>query len=261
MSEKNSSTAGIPYAIESLQQHITDAKLRLALLEYQQKKDQAWRLRQDALPSSAPERVAESEFFARTEKKTLSLIRRREPRLMQPAQARRRPRLLQVFAAAVLILVLALGTALAVSPTLRIQVLKLLYHITPRYTEVRFVPGIDASFEVPPEWAGTYFPSYIPSGYGLLGSTASTNVSKAVFTSGDNKYLRFSEHLLGAELSLDSEGFHTEEVEIRGKPGLMSWSTERSILVWPSDDKLFVLDVTENKSIAMEVALSVTRIK
>lgn len=260
MSKQDKSAESIPYSIESLQQHIADAKLRLALLEYQQKEDQAWRLRQDVLPSDAPEKIAENDFFARTEETTLKLIRRHEPRLVQPARARRRPRLHQVFAAAVLILVLALGTALAVSPTLRIQVLKLLYHVTPRYTEVRFVPDTEGFFEIPAEWVGTSFPAYIPSGYRLFDSSASKNVSKAIFTSGDNKYLRFSEHLLGAELNLDSEGFSTEEVSINGMPGLMSWTAEQTIIVWPSHDKLFVLDVTENTSIAIRIAHSVTPI-
>ena len=86
-------------------------------------------------------------------------------------------------------------------------------------------------------------------------------MAKTVFVSKETKYLQFSERPLGMEENLTSEGISVEEVEINGALGLMSWTAERTIIAWSLGGRLFVLDVTENRSVAMKIAHSVTPIE
>lgn len=260
MSKQDNSRDSIPYNIESLQQHITDAKLRLALLEYQQKQDQVWKLKRDALPIDAPAKVAENDFFARTEKTTLKLIRRHEPRAVQSSRARRKSRLLQAFAAAVLILVLGFGTALAVSPELRVGVMRLLYTITPQFTEIRFLPELIAE-RVPEAWKGSYYPMFMPSNYAVSEVSESEYFSKVLCHASHDRYLLFGEYEAGSELNIDSEGKTVEEVDINGWPGLMTWKDGSTIIVWNSPDSVLVIDTTEDKATTLAIARSVAKAK
>ncbi len=254
------STEQTSLSIESLKKQLEDTKLRLALLEYQQREDAARQAAWDSLPPDSPEKQEEEGFFARTQAKTLRLIKQHERRAARKTRPRHPPRALAVAAAAILILFLTFGTALAVSPALRVQVMRLMYQVTPEYTEVHFAPDEGASFEVPAEWMGLYYPAFIPEGYAFYGAEG-TRMPTAAFTGEDDKLLRFSEFELIAESNINSEGYTVEEVDINGAKGVMSWKEGYTIMVWPASDRFFMLDVTENRDIALNIARSVIRIK
>ena len=235
--------------IEALKQQLEDTKLRLALLEYQQQEDEARQAARDSLPPDSPEMAEESSFFARTQANTL-----------RRAMPHRFPRVLTVAAAVLLLLALSLGTALAVSPALRVQVMRLLYQVTPEYTEVSFVPDEAASFDVPAEWTGLYYPAYIPEGYEFYGVGGSSSMPKVLFNASEDRFLRFSEYSLEAESNINSEGYMVEEADINGAKGVLSWKDGHTILVWPVSDRFFILDITAAADTAMEIARSVTRV-
>lgn len=250
-----------PLSIEGLKRQLEDTRLRLALLEAQRQEDEAMQAAWDALPPDAPEKREEARFFARTEKGTLRLIRKHERRAARAERPRRIPRTLTVAAAAVLILCLSLGTALAVSPALRVQIMRLLYNVTPEYTEVRFVPDEAASFDVPAEWTGLYYPAFIPEGYELDGIAGSERIPKAIYTAADDRSIVFIEHSLDGESNINSEGYTVEEVEINGAKGIISHKAGYSIIVWSNTEKAFTLSITEDYDIALAVARSLVRVK
>lgn len=249
-----------PLSIEGLKQQLEDTKLRLALLEYQQQEDKTRQVVQAALPPDDSEKQEETRFFARTQVNTLRLIRQQERRSARAEKPRRFPRVLTAAAAVFLILALSLGTALAVFPALRIQVMRLLYRVTPEYTEVSFAPDEEAAFDVPAEWTGLYYPAYIPEGYAFYGFSG-TRMPTTAFVGKDDRLLRFSEYDQNTESNINSEDYTVEEVDINGAKGLMSWKDGHTILVWPATDKFFILRITENASMALEIARSVIRIK
>ena len=246
--------------IEALKQQLEDTRLRLALLEYQQQEDEARQAARDSLPPDSPEMAEESSFFARTQTNTLRLIKKHERLSLRRAMPRRFPRVLTVAAAVLLLLALSLGTALAVSPALRVQVMRLLYQVTPEYTQVSFVPDEAASFDVPAEWTGLYYPAYIPEGYEFYGVGGSSSMPKVLFNASEDRFLRFSEYSLEAESNINSEGYTVEEADINDTKGVLSWKDGHTILVWPVSDRFFILDITAAADTAMEIARSVTRV-
>lgn len=70
-------------------------------------------------------------------------------------------------AAAVIVLIGAAGlaTAIAAVGTVRARVLEFLMRTTPKYTELSLLENEALAFEVPADWEGKYFPSYVPEGY------------------------------------------------------------------------------------------------
>lgn len=249
------------WGIDGLQRQLEDTKLRLALLQYQYSQDEAWQSARDSLAPGAPEIAEEERFFTRTESKTLRLIKRQARRQARPEYAGRKPGLLAVLAALIILLTISLGTALAVSPALRVQVMRLLYTITPEYTEVRFSPDPDSSFEIPAEWSGLYFPTFLPEGYIFAEAAATKSVKQAVFVKDDNRHLRFSEYELGVETNINTEGLEVREIRPHGASGLIASKEGYSLLLWPMSEKYLILDITENTDIATQIAESVLRTK
>ena len=148
-----------------------------------------------------------------------------------------------------------------IAPALRVQVMRLLYQVTPEYTQVSFVPDEAASFDVPVEWTGLYYPAYIPEGYEFYGVGGSSSMPKVLFNASEDRFLRFSEYSLEAESNINSEGYTVEEADINGAKGVLSWKDGHTILVWPVSDRFFILDITAAADTAMEIARSVTRVK
>ncbi len=231
-------------SIKGLKQQLEDTRLRLAQLEAQGQEGEAPPAALDAPPSDTPEKREEARFFARAEKGTLRI-----------------PRPLTVAAAAVLILCLSLGTALAVSPALRVQIMRLLYNVTPEYTEVRFVPDEAASFDVPAGWTGLYYPAFIPEGYKLDTIAGAKNMPVSVYIASNDHSMVFREYGLDSESNINSEGYTVQEVEINGAIGIISHKAGYSIIVWSNTEKAFTLSITEDYDIALTVARSLVRVK
>ena len=103
------------------------------------------------------------------------------------------PRMLRAVAAVLLICVLGMGTALAVSPALRVAVMRLLYRVTPRYTEISYVPDERASFDVPADWDGLYYPALFHRNTRLRGGRTG-GIRDAIYTAEDGGVLSFIEN-------------------------------------------------------------------
>ncbi|HQP26762.1 MAG TPA: DUF4367 domain-containing protein [Candidatus Syntrophosphaera sp.] len=261
MSKYENDRETTPYGIESLQQHLTETKLRLALLQYQKQQDEAWQGEYEALPLDAPQKIEEAHFFEKTEAQTLRLIKKHENSHRRAPKVRRTFKVLPAAAIIVLVLMLSFATVLAVSPQLRIHMIRMLYKVMPQYTEVSFSPDPDHFFDVPEGWQGLYYPAYIPEGYYQTNIVSGKKSSKVVFSANDNHYLFFSEHKLGVESNINSENSVVEEIDINGKTGLIIQNGDYNMIVWANDEKCFTLYVTENADIAIKIAKSVMRIK
>jgi len=74
------------------------------------------------------------------------------------------PRLRLVVACLLLIFIIGATTAIAAIPSIRVRVLELLINIEKEYMEISLVENESLSFDVPSEWNGKYFLSYIPRG-------------------------------------------------------------------------------------------------
>lgn len=127
-------------SLQNLQTQLSDIKLRTALLEYAGQEDEESTAYFDKLPKDSPMLIEEIAFFSRTTEKTLRLIRMEDRKLKRLKSFSRFQKIMKYAALLLLISFLSLGTAMAVSSDLRIQALRLLYRVTPQYTEVSYVP-------------------------------------------------------------------------------------------------------------------------
>lgn len=261
MRRHNDEKENRPESAETLRQQLLEAKLRLALLEYQQKEDAAQQRQRDALPEDAPEKAAEAAFFARTEGKMIRLIRAKSKNKEKAAKHGRLSRFLSAAAIFVLVLLLGFGSALAFSPALRVQLMRMLYQVTPQYTEIRFLPDPNKTLEIPAEWNGLYYPSYIPEGYRMEGARSNSFIAKVFYSGNEKTYVRLTEQILETQTNIDTENSTIEEIEISGFKGILAYKERYTIIAWPCSDKYFILDTTESPDVAMKIAQSVVRIK
>ena len=247
--------------LQGLQNQLSDIKLLIALLAAAQQDDETETTRLDTLAPDAPERIEEVAFIARTQEKTLGLIRRETHKLLRTERLHGMQKIMRIAAVLVLISFLSLGTAMAVSPGLRVQVMRLLFRVTPQYTEISYVPDEKASFEVPQEWTGNYYPAYIPDEYSFYGIAGTGSMRDAVYVAQDNKILRFSENDQSVEANIDTEGYAVREIEIHGQSALLATKEGKSKIVWSEADRYFILTVTEDAETAIKIAQRVTIIK
>lgn len=241
-----------------LPQRVGRDKLRMALLEAARLEADRAQAAWDALPEDAPQRAAEKAFHLRTEGKYLRRARRAQ-------RAGRAPRLLlralQFAAVLALAFTVSLGTAMAVSGGVRVAVMRLLYRVTPQYTEVSMAEDEGAAFFVPANWTGSYYPSYIPAGYVFHSVDGTPVMRDAVYTSTGDKIMIFSENDLSVGMNIDTEGYEIKEIEINHHSALLAHKKGRTHIVWQETDRMMVLTISENTETALKVAQSVRRIK
>lgn len=99
-----------------------------------------------------------------------------------------------VAACVVAVLSIAAITALATSKTVRMKVFELLINTQKEYTELSLVESQEGAFDVPSDWAGEYYPSFIPEGFQLVETEGYPGWSEAFYQNEDAGILFFSEY-------------------------------------------------------------------
>ena len=248
-------------SLQNLQTQLCDDKLRIALLEAARQEDETAAAHFNTLPPDAPERLEEQAFFNRTQENTLRLIRREEHKSQRTQRLQGIHQVIRFVAAILLISFLSLGTSMAFSPALRVTVMRLLYRVTPQYTEISLVQDEGASFDVPADWGGNYFPAHIPQDYAYYWIAGTSSIRDAVFVADGEKMMRFNENDQSVESNIDTEGYEVREIEIHGQSALLATKEGKSKIVWSEADRYFILTVTEDAETAIKIAQSVTIIK
>lgn len=152
--------------------------------------------------------------------------------------------------AAMLIVCLALagGIALAASPYVRTQIMRLLANVTPEYTELDF--SVEKEMNIPSDWQGTYYPGVVPekSHISFLESNeVFSRVTYSIEASQNGWILSFSEYDDEVYTRIDTEDagqinsiINGKEVSITEKDGLIT-------MYWNDGQRLLVLQ-TQNSS-------------
>lgn len=211
-------------------------------------------------------RTAEMEaFFARQDQANLKKIqvycrKQRNRRFLRYTL----PRLAQVAAVIIAVVALAGGVAVATSQTVRVQVMKLLRNIEEDYTELSLIEDKEASFDVPAEWQGSSFPSYIPEGMQMeqILSMPDYHLVEYHLASTGQICMRFSEAGEGASTNIDTEDANVTTVMIRGDMGYMVQENGDVRIFW-SDGQFYYILIMQNATgdEALRVAESVRKIR
>ena len=167
-------------------------------------------------------------------------------------------------AAAALVLVLSLGisTVVASSDTLRAAVFELVFTRQATHTEIQLVENTQKAFEVPAEWKGRYYPSFIPEGYKMVKIDSEDGTTSTIsLINKDGHLMHCSENTLDTYTNIDTENANVKNVLIRGYKSLMSIKNGRVILVWSADERYFILNIAGDENAAIQVAESLRLIR
>ena len=172
------------------------------------------------------------------------------------------PRLGKALAILLIILAIGMPAAIATIPPVRARVMELIFETLRQYTRVSLREKAGTGVEVPAEWGGEYYPSYIPEGYEFDEVLGGTHVRNVYYLSNKGHKLRFSEYGEGTSTRLDTENAVVKFFMINGNPGMLVEKNGRSTVTWSENDRYFVLSA-DNMSgdSVMIIADSIVRIK
>lgn len=193
-----------------------------------------------------------TDFFIHNEQKHLQIIghncRGSKGSLINHIHALHK--ITQIAAVLIVCLALAGGIALAASPYVRTQIMRLLANVTPEYTELSF--SVEREMNIPAEWQGLYYPGVIPEKShvsSLESDEFSSRVTYSTEASHDEWILSFAEYDEPVNIRIDTEDsdhinsiINGYEVSITEKKGLIS-------LYWNDGQRLFILQ-TQNSSLS-----------
>lgn len=204
-------------------------------------------------------------FFARYDRHNLARIhahcrRQKTKRLLLHTL----PRIGRAAAVVIAVIALAGGAAIAASHTVRVQVMRLLVHMGEEYTELKLVEDEETSFDVPAEWQGSSYLSYIPDGLELVKVWGPEEMGFVEYADAQTGEIRlfFKELGSSAEGNIDTEDAELTEVFVRGMSGYMVVKKTTVSIFWTDGAHYFILTTKEmGREEALAIAESVRRIK
>lgn len=132
--------------------------------------------------------------------------------------------------AAVAAVILAAGgtmvTAMAVSPTIREIVLT---DFGKYSTLDMLISG--GRVEVPDDWQGSYYPTYIPEGFDYKRTDIDTVMSSLIYENSEGMYLDFTIIIpdADADIGIDTENTTKTEIQIKGRDAILYEKKDRLI--------------------------------
>ena len=110
---------------------------------------------------------------------------------------------------------------------------------------------------MPQEWAGDFYPAYIPEGFEFDRCYS----SEAIYYDKAGNSLSFSEETYGARASLDTENANLSSVLINGAEATLIEKDGWAAVVWSANNRLFTVEIDGTKEAALRVAASVILIE
>lgn len=177
--------------------------------------------------------------------------------------SRAAPRALRTAAAVCGVLCIGLTTAFASSASFRVQVYTMLAQDYGEYTAISMKATPEDAFDVPEEWGGDYYPSYIPDGFEMTDiENAFNRIFSVEYRNSENIRLDFDDSPLTMEMNIDTENAFVYDIDIHGEQALVAVKPEHVIIVWSEYNRIFTVSLDgEDEETALQVAKSVKRIQ
>lgn len=241
----------IPQSTQQLKGELAALKLKIALQECRE--DELNRLlsqydRDELLDKRLAQ--GESAQLRRIDRALRRIERRKMMRKTLPKVGR-------VAAALLLCFYLSLSVAMAASPNVRVELMNFFMNIEPRYTSFGF-EDTGTFVDVPAEWTGYYYPTYIPEGFEITDVLPNMGIS---WKHADGSLLDFDEMGPGGSGNLDTENAKNEFISINGHTALISEKNGWTAILWNVDNRSLLIDFTGDREEAIKIAESVRMIK
>lgn len=240
----------VPKSTGELKQELTSLKLKIALQEIRER--ELDRLMQEYEQDEPLEkRLAQSEG---------PMLRRidRDIRKMRAWRCLRNtlPKVGKIAASLMLFFYLSLSVALAASPEMRVNLMNFFMNIEERYTSFGF-EETGEFVEVPAEWDGYYYPTYIPEGFEI----DQVDYYGVYFKRNDGTMLDFEE--LGPDTygNVDTENAKIDYININGHTALIAEKGKWVTILWSVDNRGLLIGYTGGREEAIKIAESVRMIK
>lgn len=128
-----------------------------------------------------------------------------------------------------LVAVLSFGTALAVSPALRVQLVDILQLVPDEYVTLG-PSGMTVS--APAGWRGEYFPAYVPEGYALVSCYSTEQFSKATYQNDNAQRFVYQISATRIGVQVDVENSICRRAFVNDYEGCLYTTKTQSTLIW-----------------------------
>ena len=200
--------------------------------------------------------------YARYAEKLSKLEREDRRRTRQARWKKRFPRVVEVAACFIIVLGISASIAIANVESIRVRVLEMLISFQDGHVEVDLIENETASFDIPSNWPGLYYPSYIPADYQI--KWKSKFVPSIEFENEEMMKISFDECDEGDATSVDSEGAVISLADVNGAKATVLDATglgKMCSVIWSVNNRYFIVSSSLSADQALEVARSVRRIQ
>ncbi len=204
-----------------------------------------------AVPLDEADERALEEQYRNSLPRILSLIGKEIPK--QKSKERRQREIIKILKmAAIIILVMnfSLSVAAVSSNNVRTYLMEFFVRTNKESSDIGF-EITEAYLEIPDDWAGKYYPTYIPEGYCLTESISVNGMQSVLYMNSRNLILSFSIYSKDAKVNIDTEDMKLSNHNVLGIDAIMFSNESEATMVWPVGDEYIVLymnDMTEDIS-------------
>lgn len=155
---------------------------------------------------------------------------------------------------------ISMASCFALVPEFQLHVRDFLINMTEEYTEIEIVPNY--LINIPDNWSGDYYPSFIPEGY-VLDQTGDETASSffVEYINSEQKRIAFFELDGDSRINIDTENAKTSVLTIHDTDALAVEKIGKSTISWTEYNRCFIVVIDDELSQAIAVARSVKRVK
>ena len=237
------------------EENYEDAALELALYRMLQHEHEMVKADSSEDDEKETQRIA-----AESTPRIFALIERHTKRRKENSFKRQSARFLKAVACVVLVANMGLTIATATSAPVRTKVIDFLNEINASYMSMGFrETGVE--IDVPENWEGSYYPTFLPEGYMLQSAKSDGGKSEAEYTDAQGKNLRITECSITAINRVNTENAEISYVKVHGVNATVLNQPYGEIdIVWANGDRYFIISSNDYDT-ALAVAESMNLIQ
>ena len=148
-------------------------------------------------------------------------------------------------------------TAIASSSYVRHMLMELFIQIDDEYTQHSLVEKAGSEFDVPADWAGRFYPSYIPEGYSFVEVVNGLGMNVVHYADALGSELDFSERDASVITRIDTEDIDAVRTTIHGAEGAYTYRDGITNITWSANNAYFVINISDAPEVALKIAESV----
>lgn len=259
MKSWNQKTNSESFSEKALQEQYLDVLFRLAFMKIEQQRTEELGQRVERDEVGIP--VVEMDAMREQARPVmLRLIDKASKRAVRQRFARDTlPQIVRIAAAALLMFYIGSTVAIATVPSVRARVMQLMIQMGTEYAILSLEEDKSASLNVPDDWMGSCYPSYITKGYHLL--PVENDGYKLRFEDNAGQWITFSEYDEDARAYIDVEDSEIQHFTLNGTAALMATKDGCTLMSWAEFDKYYLLRVDSGPQEAKRIAQEIRKIR